>query len=50
MGDSLILEKHFNGSSFYDVACFTILASGPHSDATITQILFSDVSLLMLLY
>ena len=34
---SLILEKLFSRSSFYDMVCFSILASGPHSDATITS-------------
>ena len=37
MGVSLILEKHFSKSSFYDIAYFSILASGPHLDATITS-------------
>ena len=36
-GASLILEKLFSGSSFYDLACFSILASGSHLDATITS-------------
>ena len=36
-GDSLILEKLFSRSSFYDIACFSIFASGPHFDATITS-------------
>ena len=35
MGASLILEKLFSRSSFYDIDCFSILASGPHLDATI---------------
>ena len=34
-GASLILEKLFSRSSFYDIASFSILASGPHLDATI---------------
>ena len=36
-GPSLILEKLFSRSSFYDMACFSILVSGPHLDATITS-------------
>ena len=36
MGASLILEKLFTGSSFYDIASFSSLASGPNLDATIT--------------
>ena len=36
-GASLILEKLFSRSSFYDIACFSILASGPHLDVTITS-------------
>ena len=32
---SLILEKLFHRSSFYDIACFSILASEPHLDPTI---------------
>ena len=38
-GKSLNLEKLFSKSSFYDEACFSILASGPHLDADITLIL-----------
>ena len=34
-GASLILEKLFSRSSSYDIACFSILANGPHLDATI---------------
>ena len=37
MGASLIFKKLFSGSSFYDVACFSILASGPHLDSAITS-------------
>ena len=37
MGASGILEKLFRSSSFYDIACFSILASGSHLDATITS-------------
>ena len=37
MGVSLILEKIFSKSSFYNIACFLILANGPHLDATITS-------------
>ena len=36
-GASLILEKLFIRPSLYDIACFSILASGPHLDATITS-------------
>ena len=36
MGASLILEKLFTGSSFYDIACISSLVSGPNLDATIT--------------
>ena len=36
MGASLILEKLFSRSSFYDIACFSIPASRPHLGATIT--------------
>ena len=34
---SLILEKLFSRSSFHNIACFSILASRPHFDATITS-------------
>ena len=37
MGVSLILEKPFSRSSFHDIADFSILASGPHLDATVTS-------------
>ena len=37
MGGSLILEKLFSRSSFYDIACFSILANRPHLDAVITS-------------
>ena len=37
MGASLILEKFFSRSSFYDIASFSTPASGPHLDATITS-------------
>ena len=37
MGDSLILEKLFSMSSFYGIACFSVLASGPNLDTTITS-------------
>ena len=37
MDASLILEKLFSRSSFYDIPCFSILANGPHLDATITS-------------
>ena len=30
-------RKLFGRSRFYDIACFSILASGPHLDATITS-------------
>ena len=36
-GASPILEKLFGRSSFYDIGCFAILASGPPLDATITS-------------
>ena len=36
MGASLILEKLFSRSSFYDIACFSNLASRPHLDVTVT--------------
>ena len=39
MDASFILEKLFSRSSFYDIPCFSILASGPHLDATIKRIL-----------
>ena len=32
MGASLILEKLFSRSSFYDIACFSIFSGVPHSD------------------
>ena len=35
-GTSLVLEKLFSRYSFYDIACFSVLASGLHLDATIT--------------
>ena len=34
---SLILEKLFSRSSFYNIGCFSIYASGPHLDATISS-------------
>ena len=37
MGASLILEKLFSKSNFYDIACFSILASGRPLDATMTS-------------
>ena len=37
MGASLILEKLFSRSSSYDMACFSIFASGPHLDPTTTS-------------
>ena len=37
MGASLILKKLFSRSSFYNIACFSIIASGPHLDATIAS-------------
>ena len=37
MGASVILENLFSRSSFYDIVCFSILASGPRLDATITS-------------
>ena len=37
MGASLILEKLFGKSSLYDIGGFSILASGPRLDATITS-------------
>ena len=36
-GASLILEKFFSRSNFYDIACNSILASGPRLDAAITS-------------
>ena len=37
MGVSLILEKLFSRSSLYGMACFSLLASEPHLDATKTS-------------
>ena len=37
MGASLILKKIFSRSSFYDIACVSIFASGPHLDANVTS-------------
>ena len=37
MGVSFILDKLFSRSSLYDIACFSIIANGPHLDATITS-------------
>ena len=34
-GTCLILKKLLSRSSFYDIACFSVLASGPHLDETI---------------
>ena len=34
---SLILENFFSRSSFYDIACFSIVAIRSHFDATITS-------------
>ena len=36
-GASIVLENLFSRSSFYDIACFSILASGSDLDATITS-------------
>ena len=36
-GASLILEKLVSRSNFYDIACFSIHASGPHLDASVTS-------------
>ena len=36
MGVSLILDKLFGRSSFYDIACFLVLANEPHLDAAVT--------------
>ena len=60
MDASLILEKLFSRSSFYDIPCFSILASGTHLHATITSknifrsssigaIIFSCGSLILML-
>ena len=45
MNTSLVLEKLFSRSSFYDIACFSILTSGPQVSVAI----FSEGLLLMLL-
>ena len=45
MNTSLVLEKPFSRSSFYDIACFSILTSGPQVSVAI----FSEGLLLMLL-
>ena len=37
MGTYLVLQKLFSRSSFYDITCFSIHASAPHLDATITS-------------
>ena len=37
MGASLILEKLFSRFNFYEIAYFSILASGPHLEPTITS-------------
>ena len=37
MDPSLILEKLFSRSSFQDIACFSILTSGLHLNATNTS-------------
>ena len=39
-GPSLILEKLFSRSSFYHIACFSVIASGLHLDATNTSEIF----------
>ena len=44
MNTSFILEKPFSRSSFYDIACFSILTSGPHVYVAI----FSEGLLLIL--
>ena len=36
MGAFLILQKLFSRSGFYDIACFSVLANGPHLDVTVT--------------
>ena len=36
-GASVILEKLFSKSSFDEIVCLTILASGPHLDPTIAS-------------
>ena len=43
-GASLILEKLFSRSSFYDITCSSVLASGPHLDAPITSVNVSKKS------
>ena len=51
MGASLILEKLFSRSNFYDITCFSILASGPYLDVLLLlQRIFPEVPGLMLLY
>ena len=47
---SLFLEKLFSGSRFYDIPCFSILASGPHLMLLILQRVFWEDPVLMLLY
>ena len=46
---SLILEKLFSRSSFYDIACFSILASEPYLDAPTTIIINCGPLIWMLL-
>ena len=36
-GAYLVLEKLLSRLSFYDILCFSILASGPQFDTTITS-------------
>ena len=46
MGISIILEKFFTRSSFYGIACCSILTKGPHVYVTI----FSKGPVLMLFF
>ena len=45
-----MLDKIFNRSSNYDIACFSVLASRPQLNATINSYKFSEVPVLTLLY
>ena len=50
MGASLILEKCFSRSNFYDTARFSILASGSHLMLLLLKRIFSKGPVLILSY
>ena len=49
MDASLILEKLFSRSGFYDIVCFSIFASRPHlEDAKVLMLLYLTVDQLLM--